>query len=71
MWKHKTRKTRFCLCIDDFGIQYHNRADADHLINALQAFYKITIDWSGRNYCGHQLDWNYQAGHVYINAGIH
>ncbi len=44
MWKHSTRKTKFCLCVDDFGIQYHSKEDADHLINALQEFYKITID---------------------------
>ena len=67
MWKHKSRKTLFCLCVDDFGIQYHNRADADHLIHALQQFYEITIDWKGRNYCGLQLDWDYQAGHVDIS----
>ena len=22
MWQHKTRKTKFCLCVDDFGIKY-------------------------------------------------
>ena len=21
MWKHNTRKTKFCLCVDNFGIQ--------------------------------------------------
>ena len=67
MWKHKTRKTLFCLCVDDFGIQYHSRADADHLIHALQSFYKITIDWSGQNYCGLHLDWNYDSGFVDIS----
>ena len=67
MWKHKSRKTLFCLCVDDFGIQYHSRADADHLIHALRQFYKITIDWDGKNYCGLQLDWDYQAGHVDIS----
>ena len=67
MWKHKTRKTMFCLCVDDFGIQYHSRADADHLINALKSFYHITIDWSGKHYCGLNLDWNYDAGFVDIS----
>ena len=36
MWKYKSRKTLFCLCVDDFGIQYHIHVDADHLIHALQ-----------------------------------
>ena len=67
MWKHKTRKTLFCLCVDDFGIQYHTQADADHLIHALQQYYKITIDWDGRNYCGLQLNWNYTDRYVDIS----
>ena len=24
LWRHKTRKTAFCLCVDDFGIKYYN-----------------------------------------------
>ena len=54
----------FCLCVDDFGVQYHSRADLDHLINALQQFYKITIDWNGTDYCGLHLDWNYTDKYV-------
>ena len=30
---YKTRKTKFCLCVDDFGIKYHSTDDADHIIN--------------------------------------
>ena len=67
MWRHKTRKTKFCLCVDDFGIQYHSQADADHLIQALQNFYKITIDWSGKHYCGLTLDWDYENRFVDIS----
>ena len=67
MWKHKTRKTVFCLCVDDFGIQYHNKADANHLVNALQQYYKITIDWAGQNYCGLHLQWNYTERYVDIS----
>ncbi len=67
MWKHITRKTLFCLCIDDFGIQYHSKADADHLIYALRQFYKITIDWYGTDYCGLHLDWNYSKRYVDIS----
>ena len=24
LWVHKTKKTKFCLCVNDFGIQYHS-----------------------------------------------
>ena len=64
-WKHKTRKTIFCLCVDDFGVKYFSKADANHLIKALQD-YKITIDWSGTNYCGLKINWNYDNGYVDI-----
>ena len=50
MWKHKTKKTIFCLCVDDFGVKTFSQEDSDHLINALKKFYKITIDPEGRNY---------------------
>ena len=35
IWAHKTRKTKFCLCMDDFGVQYYSKADTDHLISSL------------------------------------
>jgi hypothetical protein len=67
LWKHKTRRTRFCLCVDDFGVKYFNQDDADHLLATLRKFYKVSVDWEGRNYCGLTIDWNYNAGHVDIS----
>ena len=37
IWSHESRLTKFCLCVDDFGIKYFNKDDADHLLNALRA----------------------------------
>ena len=56
LWMHETRKTKFCLCVDDFGIKYFNSADADHLLTTLRQHYKITVDHKGKNYCGLTLD---------------
>ena len=67
IWKHRTRPTRFCLCVDDFGIKYFSKADADHLLNALKTKYKISTDWTGNNYCGLTLDWNYAQGYVDVS----
>ena len=67
MWKHKSRPTTFCLCVDDFGIKYESLKDAQHLIAALQEYYKITIDWSGKHYCGLTLDWDYEKQFVGIS----
>ena len=31
LWRHTSCKTTFTLCVDNFGIQYFSKADADHL----------------------------------------
>ena len=51
LWAHKTRRTRFCLCVDDFGIQYHTQDDANHLLRAIGSNYNYTVDWTGTNCC--------------------
>ena len=67
VWTHNTRQTIFFLCVDDFGIKYYSKDDAQHLINAIGSNYQYTTDWTGRNYCGLTLDWNYPAGYVDIS----
>ena len=77
IWAHKTKSIRFCLCVDDFGIKYFEKKDAEHLINALRTHYKTTVDWSGENYCGLNIKWNYVNGYVdisidgYIEKALH
>jgi hypothetical protein len=67
LWRHKTRPTKFCLCVDDFGVKYFSKDDADHLLNRLREHYKISVDYTGKNYCGLTMDWDYNAGHVDIS----
>ena len=67
LWKHVSRPTTFCLCVDDFGIKYYSKADADHLLDSLRNDYKISTDWEGKNYCGLTLEWNYKDGYVDIS----
>ena len=67
MWKHSTKPIQFCLCVDDFGIKYVHNDDVEHLIETLKTNYTITVDWTGRNYCGLTLDWDYKARHVDIS----
>ena len=62
LWKHKTRRTTFCLCVDDFGVKYFNDSDKQHLLIALSNHYKITVDHEGSNYCGLTIEWNYAKG---------
>ena len=67
LWKHKTRKTVFALCVDDFGVKYFNKEDMDHLVRTLQQEYVITIDKNGKNYCGLTFDWHYKDKYVDVS----
>ena len=64
MFDHKTRKTKFCVCVDDSGIKYHSTYDAYHIINSVKEKYAITTDWEGNIFCGLTFEWNYKAGYV-------
>ena len=59
VWKYETHPTRFCVCVDDFGIKYFNKDDADHLLQSTGKNYQYTTDRKGNNYCGLTLNWNY------------
>jgi hypothetical protein len=67
LWHHDTRRTTFTLAVDDFGIKYFSKADADHLFSALHDKYALTKDWTGESYLGLTLKWNYPAGYVDIS----
>jgi hypothetical protein len=59
LWKHETRDITFLLVVDDFAIKYTKRTDAEHLLQALQTGYKMSVDWDAERYCGLILKWNY------------
>jgi hypothetical protein len=59
LWRHTTRDIVFSLVVDDFGIKYTNRTDADHLITTLKNAYEVSLDGTGSRYCGLSLKWDY------------
>ena len=67
LWKHTTRPTVFTLCVDDFGIKYCHKDDADHLLDTIRKYYKVSVDWTGKNYLGLTLDWNYTEKYVDVS----
>ena len=67
LWEHKTRPTLFVLCVDDFGVKYNSLNNLNHLIKALKQHYEITVDMSGKHFCGLCLEWNYPCGYVDIS----
>ena len=60
LWHHTSRPTKFALCVDDFGVKYFSKNDAKHLIKTLKKNYKISEDWTGKNYCGFNINWNHK-----------
>jgi hypothetical protein len=50
----------FSLVVDDFGVKYEGKDNADHLIHALRQLYTISISWEGSLYLGLSLHWDYQ-----------
>jgi hypothetical protein len=67
LWKPNERRTTFTLAVDDFGIKYFHKADADHLFSAPHDKHELTKDWTGTSYLGLTLNWNCKAGHVDIS----
>ena len=63
-WRHEKYPTIFCLCVDDFGVKYFCKSELNHLINSLLKNYKISTDYSGNNYCGLTIEWNYAQEYV-------
>ena len=41
LWAHKTRKIKFCLYVDDFGVKYFTKDDKNYLLDSL----KITMQF--------------------------
>ena len=67
LFAHRQLPTKFALCVDNFGIKYNSEHDLQHLITTLKKYYDISIDKTGRNYCGLTFEWNYNEEFVEIS----
>jgi len=68
LWRHRTKRTTFALCVNEFGVKYFPLLpDTMHLINTVNAHNDLTVDWTGKLYCGLALDWHYDEGYVDIS----
>ena len=68
LWRHVTKPVQFTLVVDDFGVKYVGKENAEHLIRTIkQAGYELFEDWAGTLYCGITLDWHYDEGYVEIS----
>ena len=60
LFKHSFLPISFVLTVDDFGVKYIGTEAAQHLMDTLLQYYRITHDWEGKKYLGmtikHDLD---------------
>jgi hypothetical protein len=66
LWKHDTRPIHFTLVVDNFGVKYTQQEDVDHLRNVLELNYTVTKDWTGKQYIGITLNWDYERRRVHL-----
>ena len=66
LWHHKTRPITFTLVVDNFGVKYTNKKDAEHLMSVLKKHYTLTQDWEGERYIGIHLRWDYKGKQVHL-----
>ena len=45
IWCHEMLPTKFTLCVDNSVVRYTNYPHPHHLVNTLQKYYKISINW--------------------------
>ena len=68
LWRHIWRPITFTLVVDDFGVKYVGRQQAEHLMTTLKSLYpKVTEDWTGTLYCGIDLKWNHDFTRVELS----
>ena len=53
--------------MDNFGVKYVGKENADHLIKRIKENYDITEDWEGIFYLGITFDWNYDTRSVHLS----
>ena len=59
LFRHTTNDIVFSLVVDDFGIRYTDKKDAQDLIDHLNKQYTCTVDWDGAIFLGMNLEWDY------------
>jgi len=60
-------KPMFALIVDDFGIQYVGKPAVNFLISTLHSDYTMAIDWTGAEFCGLHLEWDYAKRSVKLS----
>ncbi len=67
IWSHNTKSTKFCLCVDDFVVQYFSDMTMLSISSRLyRQSTKLLLIRKEKN-CGLQFEWNYVHGYIDIS----
>ncbi len=66
-WQHKWQPISSTLVVDNFGIKYINKADAEHHPAVLKQDYECDTDWEGTCYLGLTINWDYKSHKVHLS----
>ena len=64
LWKYETKRTTFCLCVDDIALNYYSQEDLQYFLTSIKNHYDYHTDYQGTNYIGLTMDWNYKGGYA-------
>ena len=67
MWRHETQDIIFSLVVDEFGVNYVGKINAEHLRESLRTFYRVSEYWTGSKFLGLQLNCDSKNRHVDIS----
>ncbi len=66
LWKHDTRPISFSLVVNNFGVKYVGKENAQHLLDTVRHYYKCSCNWKGEQYCRLTLKWDYEGKKVHV-----
>ena len=58
LYTHTSRPIFFTLVVDDFGVKYCNKQDAQHHFTTLNSLCTLKVDWTGSSYLGIHIAFN-------------
>ncbi len=61
LWCHKWRPIRFCLILDDFGIEYVGLEHFTYFLDILKKIHGIQYNMAGNKFAGMDIKWNYAS----------
>ena len=66
-WTHSWCPIPFTLVVNNFGVKYTRKEDAEDLLGILRSKYEESEDWEGKRYIGLTLDWDYEKRKVHLS----